>query len=34
MLCTSVYDDVPLENVVAMAEAMRKYKYLPRELSP
>ncbi len=34
MLNAGVYDDMPLENVVAMAEAMRKYKYLHRELSP
>jgi len=32
MLNVGVYEDMPLENVVAMAEAMRKYKYLHREL--
>lgn len=33
MLSTGVYEDVPLANVVAMAEAMRKYRYMPRELA-
>ena len=32
MLSTSVYEDMPLENLVALAEAMRKYKYMHREL--
>ncbi len=33
MLNAGVYDDVPLENVRAMAAAMRKYRYLHRELA-
>jgi uroporphyrinogen decarboxylase len=32
MLSCSVYEDMPLDNLVALAEAMRKYRYMHREL--